>query len=153
MRLSGGPRLRRALAVSAVALVVLALAGARFVRSLEGDAVATFEVRPGRFVREVEARGSLKAVKATPVVVPPESGRQQKIAWLARDGAALRAGDVIVEFDPYDAEREAADGQADLTAARAKIDKAKAGASRTRSPSASTGTSHGRSSTGRRPSS
>ncbi|MFN8090906.1 MAG: HlyD family efflux transporter periplasmic adaptor subunit [Vicinamibacteria bacterium] len=126
MRLSGGPRLRRALAVSAVALVVLALAGARFVRSLEGDAVATFEVRPGRFVREVEARGSLKAVKATPVVVPPESGRQQKIAWLARDGAALRAGDVIVEFDPYDAEREAADGQADLTAARAKIDKAKA---------------------------
>lgn len=126
MRLSGGPRLRRALAVSAIALVVLALAGARFVRSLEGDAVATFEVRPGRFVREVEARGSLKAVKATPVVVPPESGRQQKIAWLARDGAALRAGDVIVEFDPYDAEREAADGQADLTAARAKIDKAKA---------------------------
>jgi HlyD family secretion protein len=117
---------RRALLLSAAAVVLLGLAGARLVRSLESDPVATFEVRPGRFVREVEARGSLKAVKATPVVVPPESGRQQKIAWLAKDGAALRKGDTIVEFDPYDAEREAADGQSDLSAARAKIDKAKA---------------------------
>jgi len=119
-------RRRRVLTVSAAALVLLGVAGARLVRSLEGDSVATVEVRPGHFVREVEARGSLKAVKATPVVVPPESGRQQKVAWIAKDGAALKAGDVIVEFDPYDAEREAADGQADLTAAKAKIEKAKA---------------------------
>ena len=32
----------------------------------------------------------------------------------------------MAEFDPYDAQKEAADGQADLTAARAKIDKARA---------------------------
>ena len=83
-------------------------------------------MRPGPFVREVEARGSLKAVKATPVLVPPESGRSQKVAFLARDGAALKKGDTVAEFDPYDAQKEAADGQADLTAARAKIDKAKA---------------------------
>ena len=117
---------RRLLFVTAGALAVLGLAGARLVRSLETDPVATVEVKPGRFVREVEARGSLKAVKATPVVVPPESGRPQKVAWLAKDGAALRAGETIVEFDPYDAEREAADGQADLTAAKAKIERAKA---------------------------
>lgn len=117
---------RRVLMVSAAALVLLGFAGARLVRTIEGGSVAAVEVRPGRFVREVEARGSLKAVKATPVVVPPESGRQQKVAWLAKDGAALKAGETIVEFDPYDAQREAADGQADLTAARAKIDKAKA---------------------------
>lgn len=117
---------RRVLTVSAAAVLLLGVAGARFVRSLEGDSVATAEVRPGRFVREVEARGSLKAVTATPVVVPPESGRPQKIAWLANDGAALKAGEAIVEFDPYDAQREAADGQADLTAAKAKIERAKA---------------------------
>ena len=117
---------RRGVVVAAVVLLVLVLLGARFVRSLEGDAVATFEVRPGPFVREVEARGSLKAVKATPVLVPPESGRAQKVAFLAKDGAALKKGDTVAEFDPYDAQKEAADGQADLTAARAKIDKAKA---------------------------
>ena len=48
------------------------------------------------------------------------------MAFLAKDGAFVKAGETVVEFDPYDAEREAADGQADLTAARAKIDKAQA---------------------------
>jgi multidrug efflux pump subunit AcrA (membrane-fusion protein) len=107
-------------------LALLALLGAGLVRSIETDAVATFEVKPGRFVREVEASGTLKAVKATPVIVPPESGRAQKVAFLARDGARLAKGDTIVEFDPYEAQKEAADGLADLSAARAKIDKAKA---------------------------
>jgi len=108
------------------ALAVVALVGAGVVRSIEPDAVATFEVRSGRFVREVEATGTLKAVQATPVIVPLESGRAQKVAFLARDGAHLKKGDIVVEFDPYDAQKEAADGQADLTAARAKIDRAKA---------------------------
>jgi multidrug efflux pump subunit AcrA (membrane-fusion protein) len=48
------------------------------------------------------------------------------VAFLARDGAHLAKGETVVEFDPYDAQKEAADGQADLTAARARIDKAKA---------------------------
>ena len=58
--------------------------------------------------------------------MPPESGRAQKVAFLAKDGAILKQGDPVAEFDPYDAQKEAADGQADLTAAGAKIDKAKA---------------------------
>ncbi|HUL78237.1 MAG TPA: hypothetical protein VL691_13315, partial [Vicinamibacteria bacterium] len=116
---------RRSLAAAAT-LVLLALFGAGLVRSIEKDPVATFPVRAGRFVREVEALGTLKAIKATPILVPPESGRAQKVAFLARDGAFLKKGEVVVEFDPYDAQKEAADGQADLTAARAKIDKAKA---------------------------
>jgi HlyD family secretion protein len=111
---------------AAGALAVLALVGAGVVRSIEPDAVATFEVRPGRFVREVEATGALKAVQATPVIVPLESGRAQKVAFLAKDGAHLKKGDTVVEFDPYDAQKEAADGQADLGAARAKIDRANA---------------------------
>ncbi len=111
---------------AAGALVVVGLAGAGLVRSIEPAAVAMFEVRPGRFVREVEATGTLKAVQATPILVPLESGRAQKVAFLARDGARLRKGETVVEFDPYDAQKEQADGEADLTAARAKIDRAKA---------------------------
>ena len=124
-------RLARALAdrrfwIAAAALAVIALVGVGFAGRVMPDGVATFAVKPGRFVREVEARGSLKAVKATPILVPPESGRQQKVAFLVKDGAFVKAGETVVEFDPYDAEREAADGKADLTAAQAKIEKAQA---------------------------
>jgi multidrug efflux pump subunit AcrA (membrane-fusion protein) len=124
-RLSRTLKDRRLLAAAA-ATGLLALVGVGLASRVESDGVATFEVRPGRFVREVEARGSLKAVKATPILVPPESGRQQRVAFLAKDGQLLKAGETVVEFDPYDAEREAADGMADLTAARAKIEKAQA---------------------------
>jgi HlyD family secretion protein len=120
-----GPRRRRALLVLAgLGVLAFAFAGARVVRSLGPDPVSTFVVEPGPFVREVEARGKLEAVKATPIIVPPESGRAQKVAFLARDGAILKAGETVVEFDPYDARREEADGQSDLAAARARIAKA-----------------------------
>jgi len=110
------------MAAAVVALVAVAAVGARLARP-GPDGVATIEVRSGRFVREVTALGSLKAVKATPIVVPVESGREQKVAALARDGALLKAGDLVIEFDPWDAQREVADGNADLAAARAKLQK------------------------------
>jgi HlyD family secretion protein len=115
---------RPLLALGGLGGALLVLGGAQLVRSLDPEAVATFEVEPERFVREVEAQGKLDAVKATPIIVPPESGRAQKVAFLASDGARLKAGDTIVEFDPYDARREEADGEADLAAARARIAKA-----------------------------
>ena len=99
-------------------------------RTSPPSGVATIEVERGPFVREVSATGTFRAVRATPIVAPPESGRQQKIALLARDGTVLRKGDLVVAFDPYDAQREAADGQADLAAAAAKLRKAQAEAAR-----------------------
>ncbi len=117
-------RARRGLAIAAAAILAAGLAALGLLGSRLDTAVATIELRPGRFVREVEALGSLKATTATPILVPQESGRQQKIAFLAKDGAFVKAGETVLEFDPYDAEREAADGQSDLDAARAKIDKA-----------------------------
>ena len=117
------PRLVAALSVG---LALLLFAGARLVGSMGSPAVATAEVHAGRFVREVAAGGTFKAVKATPIVAPLESGREQKIAVLARDGALLKAGDLVVEFDPWGAQKESADGNADLAAAEAKIAKSKA---------------------------
>jgi HlyD family secretion protein len=122
---------RRLVAAAAVALAGVLVAGALLVRTSTPEGVATIEVKRERFVREVAATGTLRAVRATPIVAPPQSGRQQKIAMLARDGTVLREGDLVVEFDPYEAQREAADGQADLAAAAAKIAKSKAEAGKT----------------------
>ena len=130
LRALGALARRRRTVVAGLALAALAGAGMRLARTPPPDGVATIEVQRGRFVREVAATGTLRAVRATPIVAPPESGRQQKIAVLARDGAVLKQGDLVVEFDPYEAEREAADGQADLAAAGAKIRKSQAEAGR-----------------------
>lgn len=124
MRVRG--RLRwRLLAAGALLLAALLAVATRLSRR-EGAGVATIEVRGGRFVREVSATGTLKAVKATPILVPAETGREQKVAALSRDGAVLQAGDLVVEFDPWQAQREAADGKADLAAAAAKAEKTRA---------------------------
>lgn len=121
----------RLLATATLLPAVLLIAGARVLRSARSDGIATFEVRSGHFVREVTAGGTLKAVKATPIVVPVETGRSQRVAALARDGSLLKAGDLVVEFDPWDADREAADGKADLSSAQAKIEKTRADGGKT----------------------
>src|SRR5262249_54949099 len=123
----------RSLALVAAAVMVPAFAGFAILGRIDNPAVATIQVKPRRLVPGVEGRGSLKAVKATPILVPPESGRQQKVAFLAKDGAFVKAGETVVGFDPYDAERAAADGQSDLSSAKAKIEKAQAEGSKNQS--------------------
>jgi HlyD family secretion protein len=126
------PRGRRWLLPVLVLGAACVLGTVRLWSSLGGTGgVAVVEVSRGPFVREVTATGTLKAANATPIVVPPESGRQQKISFIAPDGARLKAGDLVVEFDPFEARREEADGRADLAAATAKMDKVKADGAKT----------------------
>ncbi len=134
MRSRFGIARRAALGVAA-ALVLGAcvlLAAGRLPGSFGAAPVATIEVARGSFVREVRAEGTLKSVQATPIVVPPASGRSQRVAFVARDGAPVKEGEVVVRFDPFEVEKEAADGRADLRAASSKIDKTKAEADKTR---------------------
>lgn len=110
-------------AVAGLAAVLLVSGGALRLAATAGDAVATVEVEKGRFVRETVALGTLRAVRATPILAPLESMQSQKIAFIARDGAAVKKGDVLVQFDPYDAEMAAADGRSDADSAARKLEK------------------------------
>lgn len=125
---------RRAAVLAALLLVGAGAfhAGARLLRSFDPEPVATLEVVKGRFVREVRAEGSLKSVRATPIVAPTAAGRAQRVAFVARDGAAVKAGEVVVRFDPFEADKEGKDGRADLRAAESRIDKTKAENGKTR---------------------
>lgn len=81
-------------------------AAALILCSCKGDSdVATFQVEPITFQRNVTAEGTLKAAKATPVSAPQNATRPMKVAWIAEDGALLRQGEVIVRFDPTDFEQ------------------------------------------------
>jgi len=93
--------------------------------------VATEDVRKGPFVREATATGALKAVDATPVVVPVEAEGPQKIAWLAKDGARVKAGEPVVLFDSLEMEKTLVNGQADRSTASNKIARLRADGHRT----------------------
>ncbi len=101
--LSGG-------ALVVVALIVAtSLAGA-----LRGaDTVPTFRAERGRFVHRVDAEGILVAENATPIGPPVSESGPMKIAWLARDGSEVEAGEVVIRFDPTDMERELYDGESE----------------------------------------
>jgi len=109
-------------AVGAAAVTgAAALLAARLGPLLSPADVATVSVERTGFLREVAAEGALEAVEATPIVVPGQS--PQTIAYVVPDGTPVEAGDVVLRFDPYQAEREAADGRDDLAAAHSKLER------------------------------
>lgn len=83
------------------------------------DDIPSFTVTRASFVQRVTAEGALRAVKATPVIVPeiPSVSFDSitlKISWLAHDGVVLKAGDPIVRFDLADATKQLREAQAEL---------------------------------------
>jgi HlyD family secretion protein len=111
----------------AILIVLAALAGAGWLvthrTAVARDEVPTQIAKKQAFVRRVTAEGNLRAVKATPVTAPQSGGDfgPMKIAWLAADGTPVKAGEVVVRFDPTEPEKQLRDGQADLAAASAKL--------------------------------
>ena len=83
--------------------------------------VPTLVVAAAPFERLVVAEGNLEAAEATPVTAPMEAQGQLKVAWLVPDGTPVKAGDVIVRFDPSEMERSLRDGQSDKTATESRI--------------------------------
>jgi HlyD family secretion protein len=95
--------------------------------------VATHRVEPVSFARRVTAEGTLKAVKATPVMAPQEARTPMKVAWIAEDGEQMKAGDVIVRFDSTDFENLLLLGREDRTTAGNRLEKSAVESSATRS--------------------
>jgi HlyD family secretion protein len=112
----------------ALALAALLAAGATGERwwtraTPAPDGIASVTVAAQPFVRRVTAEGNLRAVTATEVVIPETPGMwvAMKVAWLAHDGRPVKAGDVVMRFDPSDAEKQLRDARSDLEAADAAL--------------------------------
>jgi HlyD family secretion protein len=87
----------------------------------------TARVQRGHVQVTVHATGELRATRAMQLFVPAAGGALTIIS-LAPSGKALRAGDVIVEFDPTDQEFALEQAEFDLQLAEQEIAKAQAGA-------------------------
>lgn len=105
----------RWLAPSAAIALVATFAAVSVIRSVGAtDDVPVVAVERGRFRHEIQAEGLLVAEQATVLSTPSDASfRPLKVGWIAADGSAVEAGDVVIRFDPTDMEKELLDGQAD----------------------------------------
>lgn len=110
------------LVVALAAIVVNLWAAAAPAQERE---VPTARVQRGHVQVTVHATGDLRATRAMQLFVPAVGGALT-IINLATSGQALRAGDVIVEFDPSDQEFALEQAEFDLQLAEQEIAKAAA---------------------------
>ena len=112
-----------ALVVLAIVLAIVAVSGA-FGR---GDAVdvPTTAVTKGDFIDYMQVRGEVKAVRSIPLTAPTSAGDLQ-ILDLAKNGANVKKGDVVVRFDPVPVQRTLELKQSELKQAEQEIGKTEA---------------------------
>lgn len=114
-----------------VAALVLALTavialGAYLPLSGGRAGVPVERIEPRTFARRVQAEGELRAVRATQVSVPPGVPGPFRIGWLAEDGSRVRAGDVVIRFDPAEVEKQLVEAADELASARLEARKQRA---------------------------
>src|SRR5207302_5952979 len=111
-----------------VAVIVVILVGAGFVLT-RGMAAAplrtvpTTRVQRGKVQVTVYTVGDLRAARSVQLATPPMGGQLQ-IVQLADSGAAVHAGDVVVEFDSAEQEFNLEQARFDLQLAQQGIVKA-----------------------------
>jgi multidrug resistance efflux pump len=119
---------RRHIIAAALVIAViaaLALAIGRGVSAAAPRTIPTTQVQRGRVDITVYTNGELRAARTAQLAVPPMGGQLQ-IVKLAEPGDAVKAGDVVVEFDPAEQEFNLEQARFDLRLAEQEIVKADA---------------------------
>jgi HlyD family secretion protein len=112
-----------------VVVVVLAMASAAVFGlvhySSKPPAVATFQVKREEFLDALQFRGQVKAMKSVSLTAPSNAGDLQVLKIVA-DGAQVKQGDAVVEFDPSKTQQDLAQDQSVLKSSQAEIDQVRA---------------------------
>jgi HlyD family secretion protein len=74
---------------------------------------------------EVYSKGELRATRTVPAIAPPVAGSTLQIVQLAKTGTSVKAGDVVVAFDPSEQQYKLAQSKSDFDEAKQEIVKAK----------------------------
>jgi len=110
------------------AVVVVALAGAVYAMKAGGDVpnVTTVAVTHGEFVDYIQIRGDIRPAKSIVLNAPLQSGGDLQIVKLVKNGATVKKGEVVVEFDATMLVQRLAERQSDLKAAEREIEQLQA---------------------------
>ncbi len=122
MRLTRGTWLGAGIAGLAVAAITGVVATSW---PAERSEVPTARVVRGNLKLDVHATGELRAVKSMTITAPPVGGTL-RLVRLADTGASVKAGDVVLEFDPADQQYQLEQSRSELAQAEQEIVKMRA---------------------------
>lgn len=126
-------RSRRAITWAIVAVVLCAVAGVvaavrRASPAATGDEVPTGRVKRGDLDMKVFVTGDLRASHSEMLTAPPIGGGALQITHLLHTGAAVKKGDLVMEFDPSEQHYKVDQNRSELLQAEQEITKARADA-------------------------
>ncbi|HEV2962685.1 MAG TPA: HlyD family efflux transporter periplasmic adaptor subunit [Candidatus Angelobacter sp.] len=115
--------------VIALSVALLGMGIAYAVQQLRPAAkiIPTIRVQKGTLAVDVHTDGELHTPHSAMLVAPPVNGTLQ-IVHIAKTGSAVKAGDLVVEFDPSEQEYNLEQSRSQLAEAEQQITKAKADA-------------------------
>jgi HlyD family secretion protein len=117
---------RRVVAVTAAVVLGLFVLGA-FRLASPAAKFSTAEVKRKEFVEYLEVKGEVKALRSVIIAAPYGAGDLQ-IMNLAANGAKVKKGDILVEFDNTTVKQKLAQDQSALKSAEAEIQQSRAAA-------------------------
>jgi len=110
--------------VGAILLVAVGVLGTVRLRN-QSPTIPTAEVIRGDFIDSLQFRAEVKALKSVAISAPSEAGDLQVIK-IAADGAQVKKGEAVVEFDKTRTEQELAQHKSSMKSAQAEIEQARA---------------------------
>jgi multidrug resistance efflux pump len=111
--------------VAIVAVVAVASTAAPWASRREE--LPTARVLRGALALDVHANGELRAGRMLTMAAPP-AGAMLRLVTLAETGTSVRAGDVVMEFDPAEQQYQLEQGESELAEAEQEIVKMRADA-------------------------
>ena len=114
---------RASLAIGVILIGLLAGAVTLRLRHSRGPDLPTAEVTRGDFIELVETRGNIRPLRSIVVTAPFNAGELQ-ILKLAANGATVKQGDVVADFDALTLRHTLQDKQSELRQAQDDLDQA-----------------------------
>jgi HlyD family secretion protein len=118
-------RIRPSKRLFAVVGVLLAIAGAGIAINARTGTIpniTTAEVTRGDFVDYIQIRGDIRPAKSIQLAAPLEAGGELQIVKLVKNGAAVKKGDIVVEFDATTLNQRLMERRSELKTAEGEIE-------------------------------
>lgn len=119
-------RKKSLIGLAVAALVIAGAAVAMNARTGSIPNVTTSAVTRGDFIDYMQIRGHIRPAKSIVLAAPLQAGGEMQILKLAKNGSAVKQGDVVVEFDATTLRQRLQDRTSELTQALKEIEQTQA---------------------------